>query len=180
MALLVAIGAVAFVIVPQLSSLRDTSNQVLAKDNELKAGQDKVAAIKQSAQLIVAAKKDIDLLGVALPVQENADEALAEAASAASDAGLTVKSISVGEAKEDRVTLAVTTTGNYAQVDKYLQNLQNNLRPVVVDNYNMSADSSGNGALSASFSLSFPYIAQAAATTTASTQATEGGSTTNE
>ena len=180
LALLVAIAVVVFVIVPQLSSLRATSNQVLAKESELTAGQEKVATIKKSAQLIAAAKKDIELLGVALPAQEKTDEAVAQAASAATDAGLTVKSISVGESKNGEVAFSITTSGNYAQIDKYLQNLKSNMRPVAVNDYNISADS--NGSLSASFSLAFPYVAkvEATATATASASAETTGGTTNE
>lgn len=178
LAMLVAIIVVIFFIVPRVSAIRDLSNQVAQRESELKSGQAKVEAVKQFAMILKTAKNDIDKLGVSIPTEERADEALLQAASAASSAGVGISSVAIAASSEQVqnetaqsgsgdqaqstvksgvLTLTISARGSYSAMLDYIKKLEENIRPVTIQNLSIasSADSSD---VDGTFTLHFPFV----------------------
>jgi Tfp pilus assembly protein PilO len=172
LALLLSFLGIIFVITPKITSLQKVSDEAAASQAELDAGRLKVQAVRDSLQLIKSAQSSISLLGVAVPDQAKADEAVVQAATAASAAGLTLKNASVAEGEAGYVNLTVSADGDYDKVIVFLGNLEKNLRPVKVTDYSLSA-SGTSGQVSGTFSIGFPYLKESVETQTTTTQTTE-------
>jgi Tfp pilus assembly protein PilO len=176
LSLLLSFLGIVFVIIPQISTLKDLANKATAKQSELTAGRAEVAAIKEAAQLIKSAASDITLLGVAVPDGAKADEALVQVTQAATQAGLSVKSVSVSQAADGYVGFSVSTEGAYDQTITFIGNLEKSLRPAGIVDYNLSQTDKAS-TISATFNIKFPYITEAttATPTPESTQTSQGG-----
>lgn len=167
-----------FVILPKIQNIKQVSADIATKQSELKAGQEKVAALRQAVQLMTSAKKDLEILGVAIPASENAEEAFAQLAANSSASGLEIKStgVSTGEADSGgNLTLTITLSGKFENFKTFLENLEKNLRPVKITDYNMAYNAETTN-IDTTFNLSFPYIAQEKAVTEeGNTETEEGG-----
>jgi len=182
LAMLVAIIVVIFFIVPRVSSIRDLSNRVSQKELELKAGQAKVEAVKQFALVLKTAKNDIDKLGVSIPTEEKADEALLQATSAASSAGISISSVAIAATSESAsaasteaatgtvqadgaqnptksgvLTLTISTRGGYSAMLDYIKKLEENIRPVTIKSVAI-ASATDSSDVDGNFTLDFPFV----------------------
>lgn len=196
LAMLVAVLVVIFFIVPKVSAIKDFSNQAVQKESELASGQAKVAAAKQFATLIKTARADIEKLGVSIPTEEKADEAILQAASAASSAGIGITSVSVsasdgtenatktttateGQAavKEAAtggvLSLTIATRGNYTATVDFLKKMESNLRPITLKNLSVASSVDSGSDVDGNFTLDFPYVAANATATSQPTTTTE-------
>lgn len=181
LSLLVGILVVIFFIVPQVSQIKDYSGQINQKEIELQSGQDQVQAIKEYALVLKTAKSDVEKLGVSIPTEEKADEAVLQVASAASSAGISMNSVSVSStttgttnvtseasaSQTGTLTLSVSTSGGYDATLGFIKNLEKNLRPVTLSNLSIAGDAEGGSDVAATFSLSFPYIQDESSSTAA-------------
>lgn len=178
LALLLSFLGIVFVIVPQISSLKDISNQIAAKQVELSAGRAEVEAVRTAAQLIKSASSDIATLGIAVPNGAKADEALVQVTQAASQAGLTVQNASVGQGDQSGyVAFSVSTEGSYDQTVAFIANLEKSLRPAGIVDYSLSSTEKAS-VISATFNIKFPYVTQdvaASATVTPTGTTSQGG-----
>jgi len=192
LAMLVAIIVVIFVIVPRVSAIRELSNQVTQKESELKAGQAKVEAVKQFALILKTAKNDIDKLGVSIPTEEKADEALLQAASAASSAGVSISSVAIAAtsetvsgstetaasaqqadtaqspAKSGILSLTISTRGAYSAMLDYVKKLEENIRPVTIKGVAIAAVADSSD-VDGNFTLDFPFVEESSQLTAETT-----------
>lgn len=179
--LLVAILVIIFVVVPQVSSIREYSNQITQKEADLSSGEEQVQAIREYALVIKAARADVEKLGVSIPTEEKADEAVLQIASAASSAGIDLMSVSIASSSSSvsesatsdsgaggTLSLTISTTGEYGKTIAFVGNLEKNLRPVAIKNMSIAVDSENSSTISGSFLLEFPYI-EASSSATSST-----------
>ncbi|MCX6809943.1 MAG: hypothetical protein NTZ65_04345 [Candidatus Berkelbacteria bacterium] len=186
-ALMVGVLLVIFVIVPKVQELKTVASNVEAKKQELEAGQNKVAATKKAIQTMSAAKRDLDLLGVAIPNQPDPEDALVQISAASGKAGLKLSSIAIAQSdstKGSSLGLTFSTLGNFDSTLALFDNLEKGLRPIVIKDYAIS-NSENSGDLSATFNLTLPYIIDeskakaAAAAQTATDQSATQTETTN-
>jgi Tfp pilus assembly protein PilO len=174
LALLVSLILIIFYIVPNVSSLRDLSNQVLSKQQELEAGKSKVAAIRRAVQTINSAKRDVETLGIAIPSSPSPELALIQLSSAASQAGITITSASIGQAEKGYQNISFSTSGKFENTLSFLEKIEKNLRPVKINNYTINSVERSSD-LSATFTFAFPYIEKQAAATATAVSSQEGG-----
>ena len=158
LALLASFLGIVFVIVPNISKLKDISDRVAAKEQKLEVGRTEVASIKEAAQLINSAQRDIELLGVAIPDGPKTDEAIVQISQAAAQSGLKIKNAAISEGAAGYITISFSTAGSYQDTVSFISNLEKNLRPVKVADYTISGADSGN-LVSATFDIAFPFIA---------------------
>lgn len=182
---ILAILAAVFYIVPQASAIKDLSNKIVQNEQELTAGQAKVSAAKQFAMVVKAAKADIEKLGISIPTEEKADEAVLQSASAASSAGITLVSVSVsgqsstpassassesadltsgGGASSGIISLTISTKGNYPATIEFVKKLEENIRPVTLKNMSIAVAEDGGDDIDGSFVLEFPFVKAATST----------------
>ena len=162
-AFLLSFLGIVFFIVPRISSLKDLSNQVAAKDAELKAGIAEVQAIKAAVQLVASAQQSIQTLGIAVPEQARADEATVQISAAASKASISISSVTVASAENGYVNLTVSTVGSFDSTAAFISNLQNNLRPIKVIDFSIASGAEGSQ-LNSTFNLGFPYLPEVTTT----------------
>jgi Tfp pilus assembly protein PilO len=161
--LLVAFLLIIFYIVPSISDLKDKATTIASKKQEHDLGVQKVQAIRSATQAIALAKKQVSLIGVAIPEKQNAEEAVLQISTASKDASVTVKGISVGDsevagkATAGSLGISVSVTGEYANIVKLTKALEKNLRPVNISNISVSVGNTSSE-VSAKFDLNFPYL----------------------
>ncbi len=165
LALLVSLGIVIFLVVPRVSEMKELSNSIAAKEAELEIGKNKVSALRNAVQLIKTARRDMEILGVALPPNKDIAEALVQTNANASNAGVVIQTISVGEGGAGNISVSATVSGSYEQVMGFLSNTEKNLRPMQVSDYSLV---SSEGAINATFNFLFPYL-------TLETESPQGG-----
>lgn len=169
LSLLVAILVGILLIYPQITKIKALSATVNQKESELEQGLREVSEIKEFALLLKSAKSDIEKLGVAIPEEERADEALLQMAVAASNAGISITGVGVDaqgsqDAQEGEllpsgtVTLTISTQGEYLKTVDFIKKAENNLRPASLRNINLSSDEEGSAGVSGSFMIDFPFI----------------------
>jgi len=175
LALLASILAIIFIIVPKMKDLKSINTQVKAKEQELEAGKAKVAAIKNAAALIKKARKDLETLGIAVPDQERAEEALLQVTSAAGKAEITVKSMTMSAGGEGNLlSVAVSTSGRYDNTIRFMENLEKSLRPAATTSFNF-APKVGTGDVDATFQIVLPYVNEAALASATATATAQSG-----
>jgi len=155
LALILTILGVIFMIIPRFESLKDLSTKISAKEAELDLGKKKVTALRTATQLIKTAQTDMDLLGVAIPVGKNAEEALAQLSANASTSGVSIVSTTISDGEAGHVSIALTLSGDFDGTYSFISNLEKNLRPVTIADYNM-IEAEGN--IDSTLNLLFPYV----------------------
>jgi hypothetical protein len=174
LALLVSLVLIIFYIVPSISSLQDLSGRVLSKQQELEAGKNKVDAIRRAVQTINSAKRDVETLGVAVPEGPSAESALVQLSSAASQAGISISSASIGQAEKGYQDISFSTSGKFENTLSFLEKIEKSLRPVKISDYTINSVE-GSSDLSATFNFAFPYIEKQAAATATAASSQQGG-----
>lgn len=167
-ALLLSFFIIAMYLVPKMKNLKTLSTQAAAKQAELDAGVEQVKAIRTAAQLIKAASKDIETLGISIPEQSRAEEALAQLGASASKSDVQVKSVSIGGGASGTLKITLSISGGFDQTMTFISNLEKNLRPIEIEDYTIA--SVEGGSLDTSFNLNFPYLQSEKA----AAEATEG------
>jgi Tfp pilus assembly protein PilO len=169
LALLVAFLLIIFYIVPGVGDLKERATTVSNKKQQHDLGVSKVQAIRTAAQAIALAKKQVSLLGVAIPEMQNAEEAVLQISLASKDSSVAVKGISVGSTEVNGNTssgalaISVSVTGEYPNIIKLTKALEKNLRPVTISNISISSADASNE-VEAKFDLDFPYLGSTANT----------------
>lgn len=180
-ALLLSFFIIILYTVPRISNLKSLSTQVAAKEAELEAGLEEVRSVRSAVQLIKTAKSDMATLGIAIPDQEKAEEALAQLGANASSSQLQIKSIAIGAGEASNIGISISTSGSFDQTMTFLSNLEKNLRPIKIANYSLSATEDAS-LVEASFTLLFPFLPPEPTTQSAENETGEGagGSATEE
>lgn len=156
--LLVALVVLIAYIIPQITTLKDLNQSVVQKEQELAVGRQKVQAIRDAVQLIQQAKKELEVLGIAIPTKEKAEESLLQIANIASRQEITVRTATFSSA-EGSLAMNVTAEGDYNKFVDFFNDVNSNIRPAAVTGINFSPNEE-TGALQASFDLNFPYIVE--------------------
>lgn len=176
LALLIAFILVIIFIVPKIATLKDLSTQVAKKEDELNAGKQKVEDLKRAAALIKTARSEVETMQIAVPTKEKMDEAVAQLSAAATQAGLSIQSVTIGTPSKGMANLTVTTEGEFSNTVSFMSNIEQNLRPATFSDFSL-ASSQANSLISATFNLSFPFIDESA---TPTPTATTNGNQTEE
>ncbi len=156
--LLVALVVLIAYVIPQITTLKDLNQSIVQKEQELAIGKQKVQAIRDAVQLIQQAKKEVEVLGIAIPTKEKAEESLLQIANIASRQEITVKTATFSSA-EGSLAMNVTAEGDYNKFVDFFNDVNSNIRPAAVSGINFSPNEE-TGALEASFDVIFPYIAE--------------------
>lgn len=157
LALLASFILVIFVIIPKATTLKSLSNEASSKENQLTAGKDQIASLREAITLIQTAKKDVELLGVAVPAKANAEEALAQISANAQGASVQLKNVTVSGEENGNLKISVSILGKYSDTVLFMKNLETNLRPVTVNDLAISSGTDGSLLIS-TFNLLFPYL----------------------
>jgi len=157
LALLVALILIGFFIVPKTSEIKELSNEVAKKEQELELGKKKVASIREAIKLMAQAKNDIEKLNIAIPSNPNAEEALVQLQEIASKSGSVIIDSSVGDSNQSTQKIGLTLNGEYSQILDFLSKLKSNMRPVEISNYSMVSNED-ESIITASFNLEYPYL----------------------
>jgi len=176
--LLVAFVAIITYLVPRVSEIKTLNDSIANKQQELALGRQKVQAIRDAIQVINKAKREIEILGIAIPDKEKAEESLVQITTIASANEITISNMSFSsgsDKKASKLTVNVTAQGDYGKFASFFNALNTNLRPVAVSGINFSNNDSTNQ-LEAGFDLVFPYLSEDSVASTS--QADNGG--TNE
>jgi len=171
LALLASLAIVIFLVVPRISEMKELSNNVAAKEAELEAGKNKVAALRNAIQLIKTARRDMEILGIAVPVDKDIAEALVQVNANASNSGVVIEAISAAEGETGNISISATVLGSYEQVMGFLSNTEKSLRPIKIVDYNLI---STEGAVDATFNLLFPYLKEESSLAGEGAKAAEG------
>lgn len=156
--LLVALILLIAYIIPKITTLKELNQEISQKEHELAVGKQKVQALRDAAQLIQQAKKEVELLGISIPTKEKAEESLLQITNIATRQNVAVTSASFDSA-EGLLTMSVTAKGDYNKFVDFFNDINSNIRPVAVSGISFSVNEEDSG-LEASFDLSFPYIAE--------------------
>jgi len=156
LALLASLAIIIFLIVPRVSEMRDLSNNIAAKEAELEIGKKKVSSLRSAVQLIKTARRDMEILGVAVPADKDIAEALVQVNANASNSGVVIDAISTSGGEAGNVSINASVKGSYEQIMGFLSNSEKNLRPIKIVDYNLV---STEGTISATFNMLFPYLA---------------------
>jgi len=154
--LFVALFVLILFLIPKINDIKDLSNQVAQKRAEYEMGLIRVAEAQKASDVIKQAKAESDLLAVALPDAPKAEDAIVALSQAASDAGLSVTSAEVADAKDGILAVSVSTRGTFENTISYLDKLKRNLRPTKIIELNFT--SGDGGEINADYSLEFPYL----------------------
>jgi hypothetical protein len=157
LALLVSILLIIFFVVPKTSEVKTLANEVAGKKQELELGKQKITAIREAIKLIASAKKEVDALNVSIPQAPSADEALAQIQAIASQSEVKIIETTIGSAADGYQEIAITMSGPYVNIVTYLDKMQNNLRPVKVNAFNLYYNE-GTSDITMSIDLVFPYL----------------------
>ena len=157
MSLLIAILLVIFFIVPKTSEVKTLANEVAVKKQELELGKQKVTAIREAVKLIASAKREIDTLDVSIPQTPSADEALAQVQTIASQSEVKIVETTIGSATDGYQEVTVTISGSYMNLVNYLDKMQNNLRPIKLNAFNLFYNETTSD-ITMSIDLVFPYL----------------------
>lgn len=160
--LLVALIILIAYIIPQIATLKELNQEISQKESELIIGKQKVQALRDAAQLIQQAKKEVELLGISIPTKEKAEESLLQITNIAARQSITITSTSFSSA-EGLLTMNVIAKGDYNKFIDFFNDADSNIRPVSVSGISFSANGD-NGGLEASFDLLLPYIAEVSLT----------------
>jgi hypothetical protein len=157
LALLASFVLVIFVIVPKISQLGSLSEQGNTTQQQIDLLTKKIEAIRQASGVIKSAAQDIDTLQIAIPQQQASEQALAQLSSATGTAGVQLTSVSLDNTEAGYVKVTATVFGPYDKLIVLMGDLEQNLRPVRVDDYNIST-SPDSSDITTTLDISFPYI----------------------
>jgi len=178
LSLLVALVLIIAYMVPKINTLKDLNQTIVQKQQELDLGKQKVQAVRDAVQLLQQAKKEIEVLNIAMPTKEKAEESLLQVSEIASKQEIEITSATFAEDKtsgSQQLTMSLTTRGAYNKFVDFFNAVNTNLRPAVASGINFSPNEEKG--LEASFDLTFPYISPSADKSAAAsgTATTEGG-----
>ncbi len=154
--LLVALVLLVAYVIPKITTLKEMNQEISNKELELSVGKQKVQSIKDAAQLIQQAKKEVETLGIAIPTKEKAEESLLQITNIASQESISVINASFSST-DGSLVMSVTARGAYDKFVNFFNDLNANIRPVAVSGINFSSGED-SGSLEATFDLSLPYI----------------------
>lgn len=164
---LLVVGAVTyFLALPQATALKAKSTELKAKQAQVKGLNQQVADLTSLGDRLATYDTDIDRLATAYPKDEQAVEALIQAQTMTEQASVSAGTLSPGKGKSGSLPMNLTVTGSYESVSRFIRQLNDNLRPVLVESVALTAagEKAGNG-VTASVVTSFAY--DGAATTAA-------------
>ncbi|MFY9484146.1 MAG: type 4a pilus biogenesis protein PilO [Patescibacteria group bacterium] len=166
-AMLIAILTIWFGLVPQFGRIGDTQSEIARLSGEVLAKTREVETLRKLLINSKATNGTLNLLSLAVPSEPQIPELLIMVQAVAQKAGLTLvnatPSASPGGTKMD-----ITLKGGYSGVVSFLDILNRNLRPGVVQNFSIISqsnppDESGSGLAQTVASLSVEFIGGAAA-----------------
>lgn len=173
---LLLIAALTYLVaMPQASNLKaDKALLAQKKGEELKL-QSQKDALEQAANDLVQYAPDLERLKLAFPATDQQVEALVQAQAITAKTGVTVTSLSPSKPKAGDLPIAFGIKGSYSTIITFLRELNNNLRPIVVQTVNIvpGGDKDAN-VLTANISTAFEFSGTAAPAAKSATPATDG------
>jgi Tfp pilus assembly protein PilO len=163
--LFVALFVFILFLIPKVNQLKSVSDDVAKKKMEYESGLLRVMLAQKAVDIIAQAKKESALLGIAIPDSPQAEDAILQLSSSASQAGLKVISAEVVKSSEGVLSIAFSTRGSYEQTVDFVSKLKTNLRPTKIVELNMTKSSDN---IDTNFNLEFPYLYSSSQTPVAS------------
>lgn len=179
LALLGAFLLIIFVVTPRVRQLWDLSSQAKGKGEQIALKQQEVESVKEASVLVKGAKQEVEMLQIAVPDKEKAEEALAQLSSATAAAGLKMTSVGLHGAQDGFVKISMSVFGPFDKFIGLMGNLESNLRPIKIDDYTVTS-SEDSSDVSASLNLLFPYLPQTSPTPQVSATASVNSATSNQ
>lgn len=165
---LVLVAAITYwLLLPQLNRLEQHRQVAVAKQAELNRLQTHYEGLVLLTEQLPRFRKQLDLLSVAYPNEPQKAEAMTQVQAMAERSGLTVASLSPGQARPDTLSIVTNVKGSYEAYQTFTKELANNLRPAIVKSYTLSTESNNSRALlNGSFTIDLPYDPAITVTTT--------------
>ena len=154
--LFVAIFVFILFLIPKINQLKTVTGDVATKKSQYEAGILRVMLAQKAVDVISSAKKESDLLGIAIPESPQAEDAMRQLSTSANQAGLQVVSAEVVKSSEGILSISFSTRGSYEKTVDFVSKIKSNLRPTKIVELNMTRD--GNDNINATFNLELPYL----------------------
>jgi len=165
----IALVVLILFLIPRVSNLKILSNQVEAKRVEYETGKIKVMNAEDLKKYIEQSKGEANLLGVALPANSSAEDALLSLTAAAAAADLRVSGVEVQDDEKGNLLVSLSTRGTFENSVSLLDKLKNNLRPTKIVDFQMTKTDDD---VLTNLSLNLPYYTDSASSVSPTSTAT--------
>jgi len=144
-----------FLVKPQFSEVGELSDRKLRQEDNLRIVKEKLATTKTAIlQFKEIATRDIELIDLALPTEEDSPDLFFLVDSIASSAGLAVGNIEVAAEEVSDISIIVTASGSYESLKGFVLGAQKSLRIFDVSSIDLSiADTNEAGFTSLDFEI---------------------------
>lgn len=142
---------------PMINQLKNVNLQNSAKQSEIKLAEAKINNLNTLKGEFSKFQNQVKLLSVAAPTEDQMPEILVQVESLAKKSGLEVSSIQPSKTVgAEEAGISLSTKGSFSATLNFLQNLENNARPVQVKSINVASAKTGEVvSLSTSYNLGF-------------------------
>ncbi len=169
LAVVITIGLVYFLAWPLAGEVKLKTEQLGTKKAEAAALEQRRDELRDFTDQLPNYQADIDRLVIAYPNEPQIAEALIQAETMAGRSGLTILSLAPGRANDKELPINFVIKGSYQSLAGFLQELNFNLRPVVVHSVQMApAGEKEPGVIKATVQTGFAFQGLAAAPSTTS------------
>jgi len=150
------VALVFFLVKPQFGEVGDLSDRKLQQEDVLRLVKEKLATTRAAIlQFKEIPMRDIDLIDLALPTEEDSPDLYVLVDSIASSAGLAVGNIKVTAGETGDIGISVSASGSYESLKGFVLGAQKSLRIFDVSNINITiADTKEEGFTSFDFEIS--------------------------
>lgn len=163
-ALLVILSVMAgyFLLWPFSNQLKEDNIALAAKEEELKLKKQKLDDLRELSQNFIQAEENLKSLELAMPEEDQIPEVIVQIEAVVGEAGLAIGDLNPKKnEKEGVVEVILSVDGEYGNIINLIGLLQENIRPVLISEINLSKgekDEEGGGTgLTFSLTVSFPY-----------------------
>lgn len=173
----VVIGLGYLVIQPTIIELKDLNIQIAAKVKQITTMTEKIDALKYLKAEFAKNTKDLELLGVIIPEDEQVPEILVQLSAIASKSAVQVTSITP-KVTSGKSIFQIGVNGDFSGISSFVDNLEKNSRPIAVQSVSFvpSAAKEGTASMTANLSIEIFTLSNAQTNPAAQTTTAESAS----
>lgn len=155
----VTIATTYFVAIPQASRLSNLTTELTVKKEQSRLLNNRRDSLQTLTFKLPGYAADIERLALAYPQEEQTVEALIQAQAMIERSGMAVESLAPTKSEERGLQMTMVLKGSYESLISLLRELDDNLRPVIIDNITVQAAANEKevGILTATLNTSFTY-----------------------
>jgi len=175
--------AVVFILIPALKKLKNNSERGAIANANIQNGTQYIKDVQAAYGRLQSNKEMVSLLNVAAPTDSDIAEALVQVDNIASSSGLALNALSPSLGENGEAKINVMVSGNYQDLEKFLQGIEKNIRPFIISSVSVTSYEGGEGqALTAgNYAIELTYVGAKTSAGSESVQNTttvssEGGS----